>query len=330
MIASNVCPRCSVDLQRDLWSFAKRHGITTASEDICRVLLNQTEYHFPGLKRFILEPSMQETQVAELFPINPRRVSSDRVSVQLVDAPLPFTAAVVSCHCSQCHCNHRVIHIGIPFYITVSHMQAFLDGSHSQPAQDLARFIAMLHAPNPRWRSFPTPPASTTHSAMLASGMAWLLCHEVGHFADGDALNVEVSGPLSASPTAKTRFSEELNADAASLLMLVHRTKARGAQTHPRLSLLYLGIGLMLRSWHVCIPRHQRAQDFLSYGPRLGAFIPSPTQRWAIVKKLLEAELDLGFIPRTEYEALERKLLGQDTPRINQLIGELDGIRDLH
>ena len=325
MTSDNHCQHCPEEIRHGLEPFFKDNRISTTADPLSRMLVLETERHFPGVSRFIFEPTSQETDMGHLFAIDPRRVAADCISVNLVDAPLPFTAAVVSCHCQRCNQHHRIIHVGIPFYVTVSHIQAFLDGSHSQPARQLAQFLASLHEPLPPWQSHQPPPASTIHHALVASGMAWLLCHEVGHFA-ADWITPTV--PLSASAAAKSRFLEELKADYASLRILVHRTIARGQQKNPGLSLLYLGIGLMLRAWHVCIPAHQRKADFLSYGPRLGAFVPSPTERWKLAQDQLQLHLDLGYISHADHAALERKVFSNDKVRINQLIEELDAFRN--
>ena len=143
------CGQCGEQVQRRLQRFWERNRITVASKELTQVLLDQTEYHFPGIRRFILSPSKEELEAAQLFPINPERVAADCLSVRLVDAPLPFTAAIVTCQCRRCASRHRVIHIGVPFYAVVLHMQAFLEGTHSQSAEQLATFFAALHNPNP-------------------------------------------------------------------------------------------------------------------------------------------------------------------------------------
>ena len=315
------CPQCSEDVQHRLQPFWERNRIAVASAKLTQVLLDQTEHHFPGVCRFILTPCKEEIEAARLFPINPKRVAADCLSLRLVDAPLPFTAAVITCQCRRCSSLHRVIHIGVPFYAVVLHMQAFLEGTHSESAEQLGEFFAGLHDPNPSVSDFPTPPASSVHRAIVASGMGWILCHEVGHFS---ADQFQPKTEISASPAAQSRFQEELNADFAALRILVHRTNARGPQRQPWLSLLYLGIGVMLRAWHVCIPPYQRAPDVFSYGPRLGAFAPSPTQRWEIVQHHLDLQFKLGFICEAEYLQLERRVLGDDTPKITRLLEELD------
>lgn len=315
------CPKCAESVSRCLKPFRTRARITAASTEVTRMLINQAEHHFPGLSRFVLAPSKPEIEAAQLFPINPERVAADCMSVQSVNAPLPFTAAIVACQCRQCALHHRVIHIGIPFYVMVSHMHAFLDGTHPASAKQIATFFASLYWPNPAWSAFPTPPASPFHHAIVASGMSWLLCHEVGHFA-ADETQPKVQ--LCASPAARSRFQEELNADFAALRILIHRTNARGLQRQPWLSLLHLGIAVLLRSWHVCIPQNQRAPDLFSYGPRLGAFIPSPTQRWELVQQHLNLQFKLGFISKKEHDHIEQQVLRNDAQKIESLVEELD------
>ena len=136
--------------------------------------------------------------------------------------------------------------------------------------------------------------------------MAWLLGHEVGHFASPDShYHPDIDAPSYAVP----HLLEELHADRNSFLILIHRIQAATPMNKRAVSDLLLGVSTILRAWNVTIPnRNKRQVSILGYSARIGARTPSPTLRWDAVRDVFETLVRLGLASREDYQDREQQL----------------------
>ena len=310
------CVQCFRTVTQKLETFAWKNRIASSDMLVRNILLVQIDNHMPGLTRFVLTPSRWETEAAPLFPIDSAAVDRMSVALELVDAPLPFMATVISHSCPHCGQSHRIIHIGIAFYVFVSHLAAFLYEAAS--TKDLITLVTGLHAYRPQFSKFAPPPGSRCHQEMLACAMAWLLCHEIGHFAAGNVTGTTgFDGPLA----LRSKLDEEYRADFCALNMLIHRRVAHQLPVEA----VFAGAGLLIRAWHVVMQRNYKASDLRSYGPRVGAYTPSPTLRWKLTNDVFDAHAKLGLLQRRrDFNAFETETFVDGDRKLKELSEEMN------
>ena len=159
-------------------------------------------------------------------------------------------------------------------------------------------------AERPDWTKFSAP--EEVPRGIVASGMAWLLCHEVGHFGSPDA---GFCPSLKVPAYATARVRDELNADHNSFHMLLLRKQGTWPTDKESLCRPLAGVSLVLRAWNLMIPVHQgRQPNILSYGDVVGAMTPSPTVRWGSVHSPFETLDKLGLASIAQYRELEQIL----------------------
>lgn len=313
------CEACAHGEEQALVGFGKRKGVKRSNQPARVVLLQDLNTSFPGLEQFVLTPGRWESEAAELFPISPRNVASVELALDVVDAPLPFSAAVLRHDCNCCDTRWRLILLGAPFLALLAEMVSYLDGSW-RSASDLADLIASLHCGESEYGTYLAVRKTTEQRDIAASAAAWLVTHEVGHFAS-KRYDGAVALDLQAPEAARLALAEELRADCCSFLMLKHRRTASDP-TNPRfLYPLFAGAGLLVRTLHVVMHPQDAAPTLGCYGPRVGFATPSPTQRLKMVDDVRRVHNRVhGLADFTEYR---QNVFRDDHDRLHELREEL-------
>ncbi len=311
------CEACAHNVKQARVGFENRRSVKRSNEPARLVLLRDLNTSFPGLERFVLMPGRWEREAARFFPINPENVASVDLTLDVVDAPLPFSAAVLKHDCDCCDTKTRMIHLGAPFLALLHEMASYFDGSW-RSASDLADLIASLYCREPEYGTCLAVRKTPEQRDIAASAAAWLVTHEVGHFA---SRRYEVEIDLQAPEAARLALEEELRADYCSFLMLMHRRTA-SCPTNPRsLYPLFAGAGLLVRILHLIMHPQDAAPALGCYGPRIGFATPSPTLRSKMIDDLRRCYNNLhGLADFTEYH---QNVFRDDHDRLHELREEL-------
>lgn len=295
------CPHCDEQIQ----SRCDPYRDAEKMSDGCFMadwVIHNIERLYPGVFDLIADPAQWIGEREQpWFPVSPALIADRFLHVVPVIAPLPFTAQVLHEQCKHCERHHHVVHLGMNFVALMAHLNAHLMGT-GLGADQLAVFIGELCKPKPDWDI--VPPPDGVDRDLISAGVAWLLCHELGHFAC--PLPQFDLGDVELPEYARSFIIEEIKADICSYNILLHRICANGATDEHAICNLIGGISLVLRTWNLIIPRAHRRSDILAYPPRLGGATPSPTLRWNKIRDLYDVHSGLTLIEGSDYESLER------------------------
>lgn len=293
------CDSCSEHIRARIKSFDREYHVIGARL-VSAVFLADVEHVYPGLLELLTHPWEWLGELGEhWFPIDPAVLAQERICIEAVVAPLPFIAAVVRVVCPRCRLSHRFIIVSVNFWAYLTHFSAYLSSMSSSP-DELALFIKDLKTTAPNWSNFVCP--SYVYRDIVTSGMAWILCHEIGHFANPQFPFRKVQH---VPEYVVDHLNDEIQADSNAFSVLLYRERgSRGIAATGAIPLA--GISLVLRAWNAMIPtRQNRHPSILAYGDRVGSCTPSPTLRWSAVKENFDLAASLGLASDSHYKQIE-------------------------
>ncbi len=309
---------CARGLETRTREFAKTHQVSDGGV-LQPYLYTQVDTVLPGLFDLLRNPQQWTGEFDPIwFPVSPKMLAGEHIVLEVVQAPLPFVGVVLRFLCEDCGRSYRIVHIGSNFFAMTSHLSATLVGC-GLSEEDFARFVKELHGPDPRFSDHAAPYAVPRD--IVAYGMAWIMCHEIAHFASPKVTAVP---ELSVSENVLKRLSEEINADSMSFRILMNRIHATPYLGKDRVSSALLGVFLVLNAVNLLLPTHfGRRTEITEYGCHVGAWTPSPTLRWNAVKNFYDVQVDLGII-KDEFSELKENYFPDITKRL-QVIQEKFG-----
>ena len=313
------CKHCVAAIRERLYTFKLKHRVSGCNF-LYEHLRSECEFFLPGLFELIQSPQ-QWIGGDEFpgFPLSPERVARENFHIEVVIAPLPFVAVVVRVVCPQCSRSHRIIHLGANFYVLASHFSAYLAGT-GLGTRDFVRLAIELRSTKPEWNRFSAPQA--LRRDVLTYGMAWIMCHEIGHFASPSATSLP---SLDVPDYARAHLVEEANADRMSFSILSHRVHAMPNNQTERFAAILAGVLLMLNTWNLLIPKAWgRQSDISGYGPRVGAITPSPALRWRCVRDTFDGLVSLGVASEMSFQHLREEMFPELTRKMFELQEILD------
>lgn len=310
---------CDEAIRARLSQFSRKHGISGRSP-LYPFFRKDLDDAMPGLFDLVENPEKWIGAIeAPWFPVSPERVINQKVFVEIVIAPLPFVAAIVRVTCPTCGQTCRIVHIGANFFVLTSHLAAHLV-DRGLSSEELVDFALELHRKSVDWMRFPAPEAVPRD--IVTYGMAWLMCHEIGHFASPES--TQLPDDVGVPEFARPRLAEEANADRMAFCIMLHRIMAMSPYQSEKAGAALAGAFLVLNTWNLLIPSGWgRQSDITAYGPRVGGATPSPTLRWRALRDLYDAMIRMGFV-LDHFTDLKRQLFSRHESRIDQLQRLLD------
>lgn len=227
------CDACEQELGVRMERFGRRRRILSGESLLRREFLARIERLFPEVFAYLSDPR--------------RRLGEKTVdcgyNIEVVAAPLPFTASCVSHACPHCGHSTVVAVLNSRFQVACSHLLAVSMGSGLQTSELRRLFTALFREPLDL-RSFSHP--TQLPSRAVFSGLAWVLFHEYGHHV-ADA-RIDPLSLVELAPHLRIKAVDEINADRASADVLMHRSSAADPLDASRSTEVMLGIELVLRS----------------------------------------------------------------------------------
>jgi len=298
------CERCHELLKERITRFDRLRNIKGGVPILRREIDLGVRMLFPGAFELLFNPSKWTADSIPSFPVLSHDQRRTTFGFDVVDAPLPFTAACIRITCDRCGMNHRPVVLNSSFMVLMTHLTAAgLDmGLESRL---LAELFHVLHSDPRPLDDFQTASDDVPREDIYA-GAVWLALHEFGHIVGNPLIRAE---QVKAPEPSRAAVASELNADIAAFRVLEHRTTANRhwGDTFPN---LVCGVEIVLRTLAAISPsdgiprllRETRSQ--VSFGH------PTPWQRWSAIRAWAGISFRLGAKDRNGYREYRAKLLG--------------------
>jgi hypothetical protein len=246
---------------------------------------------FPDFFDFVTNPEKWTPPGMPTWPITHHKLENIAFGFDVVVAPLPFTAACIRTQCAVCKRSVRQFVINACFHILCNHLAGASLGTRSEHAPLIHDFVrALWNDPDVALGEF--VPMSLPLDA-ISSGIAWMVCHEVGHAVGAAPLR---QLPPSIPESIRELFLSELNADRTAFNVLVHRLIAHAPTNDVGATMLAGGIELVLRTLAVVAAGESLSEPELE---KAGSFdasgVPPVGMRWEYIRSHFEGYLALGI-----------------------------------
>lgn len=285
----NWCIHCEKNVLEVMKSFDKFHNVLSEDDEFFSLYSFHINSIITGFYDFLENPTKWVGNDRNpAWPICPELIANNEIYIRFVRVKFPFISIVKRIKCSNCSLVHRVINISVGFAYLLEKAQFFFS-KKTVDCRLIFDFIKDNHAYCDNLHLHPAHP--DTDSVLTCIGLAWVICHEVGHVAGRKWYKPKLNAPTHVLDT----LVEELNSDMKAYEIIQHRLIANYPTSNKHLAYLPTAVKLVILTWNLLIPPIVRKASIEQYEDRIGGFTASPSARLKVISDMSGATEKIGL-----------------------------------